>query len=83
MDPSRKRPILLQEDTLLRGDILGNLYQSYFDPETRLALGEFYTPPEVVDFILDAVGYAGPQVIVSRLLDPACGSGTFLVHALL
>ena len=66
----------------LRGDILGNLYQSYFDPETRLALGEFYTPPEVVDFILDAVGYAGPQVIVSRLLDPACGSGTFLVHAL-
>ena len=66
----------------LRGDILGNLYQSYFDPETRLALGEFYTPPEVVDFILDAVGYAGPHVIVSRLLDPACGSGTFLVHAL-
>jgi len=66
----------------LRGDILGNLYQSYFDPETRLALGEFYTPPEVVDFILDAVGYAGPQVVISRLLDPACGSGTFLVHAL-
>jgi hypothetical protein len=66
----------------LRGDILGNLYQSYFDPETRLALGEFYTPPEVVDFILDAVGYTGSQVLVSRLLDPACGSGTFLVHAL-
>jgi len=66
----------------LRGDILGNLYQSYFDPETRLALGEFYTPPEIVDFILDVVGYAGSQVVVSRLLDPACGSGTFLVHAL-
>jgi len=66
----------------LQGDILGNLYQSYFDPETRLALGEFYTPPEIVDFILDAVGYAGSQVVVSRLLDPACGSGTFLVHAL-
>ena len=66
----------------LRGDILGNLYQSYFDPETRLALGEFYTPPEVVDFILDEVGYAGPSVTISRLLDPACGSGTFLVHAL-
>ncbi len=29
----------------LEGDLLGELYQSYFDPETRKALGEFYTPP--------------------------------------
>lgn len=66
----------------LRGDILGTLYQSYFDPETRKALGEFYTPPEVVDFILDAVGYRGNGITTARLLDPACGSGTFLVHGL-
>lgn len=65
----------------LRGDILGTLYQSYFDPETRKALGEFYTPPEVVDFILDAVGYQGHHITTARLLDPACGSGTFLVHS--
>jgi len=32
----------------LRGDILGTLYQSYFNSETRKALGEFYEPPEVV-----------------------------------
>jgi hypothetical protein len=66
----------------LQGDILGTLYQSYFDPETRLALGEFYTPPEVVDFILDTLDYQGPAITTARLLDPACGSGTFLVHAL-
>jgi len=66
----------------LSGDLLGQLYQSYFDPETRRALGEFYTPPEVVEFILDHVGYQGPKVLTQRLLDPACGSGTFLVHAL-
>lgn len=66
----------------LRGDILGTLYQSYFDPETRKALGEFYTPPEVVDFILDNLEYQGPDITTKRLLDPACGSGTFLVHAL-
>ncbi len=66
----------------LSGDLLGQLYQSYFDPETRKALGEFYTPPEVVEFILDHVGYEGARVSTARLLDPACGSGTFLVHAL-
>lgn len=66
----------------LSGDLLGQLYQSYFDPETRKALGEFYTPPEVVEFILDHVGYQGPGIAAKRLLDPACGSGTFLVYAL-
>jgi len=66
----------------LSGDLLGQLYQSYFDPETRKALGEFYTPHEVVDFILDHVGYKGSTITTQRLLDPACGSGTFLVHAL-
>lgn len=62
----------------LEGDLLGELYQRYFDPETRKALGEFYTPPEVVNFILDEVGYEGE----GRLLDPATGSGTFLIQAL-
>ncbi|MGB2841214.1 MAG: N-6 DNA methylase, partial [Halobacteriota archaeon] len=64
------------------GDPLGTLYQRYFDKETRKALGEFYTPGEVVEYILDAVGYEGRSVIDKRLLDPACGSGTFLVEAL-
>ena len=74
---------VLQFDfTGLSGDLLGNLYQSYFNPETRKALGEFYTPPEVVEFILDHVGYRGTEITMKRLLDPACGSGTFLVHAL-
>jgi len=64
------------------GDPLGTLYQRYFDKETRKALGEFYTPKEVVEYILDAVGYEGRSIIDKRLLDPACGSGTFLVEAL-
>ncbi|MFP4052058.1 MAG: type I restriction enzyme HsdR N-terminal domain-containing protein, partial [Thermoplasmata archaeon] len=66
----------------IRGDPLGILYQRYFDKETRKALGEFYTPQEVVDYILDAVDYKGRKVLDKRLLDPACGSGTFLVTAL-
>jgi len=66
----------------IKGDPLGILYQRYFDKETRKALGEFYTPQEVVDYILDAVDYEGRKVLDKRLLDPACGSGTFLVTAL-
>jgi len=62
------------------GDPLGDLYQKYFDKDTRKALGEFYTPVEVVNYILDAVGYK--NIGSNRLLDPACGSGTFIVEAL-
>lgn len=71
--------------SVMSGDLLGNLYQSYFDPDTRKALGEFYTPIDIVDFILDQVGYTSSDqdfVRNARVLDPACGSGTFLVRAL-
>ncbi|HEX5483036.1 MAG TPA: N-6 DNA methylase [Terriglobia bacterium] len=64
----------------LSGDFLGELYQHYFDRDTRKALGEFYTPPEAIEFILDECGYKGQRG--HRLLDPACGSGSFLVAAL-
>ena len=59
---------------------MGVLYQRYFDRDTRKALGEFYTPPEVIEFILDECGYKGQRA--DRLLDPACGSGSFLAAAL-
>jgi len=64
----------------IEGDPLGDLYQRYFDPETRKALGEFYTPQEVVEYIMDGVEY-DRGVSRERLIDPACGSGTFLVEA--
>ncbi|MFQ6121174.1 MAG: N-6 DNA methylase, partial [Methanosarcinales archaeon] len=64
------------------GDPLGDLYQKYFDKETRRALGEFYTPVEIVEYIIDVVGYKGSAILDKRLLDPACGSGTFLISAL-
>nr|WP_122090407.1 type I restriction enzyme HsdR N-terminal domain-containing protein [Halalkalicoccus subterraneus] len=41
----------------IEGDPLGDLYQQYFDPETRKALGEFYTPQPVIDYIMDGVDY--------------------------
>lgn len=64
----------------IEGDPLGDLYQRYFDPETRKALGEFYTPQPVVEYIMDSVDY-DIGVSNQRIIDPSCGSGTFLVEA--
>lgn len=66
-------------------DLFGLLYQAYFDKDTRKALGEFYTPREITRFILDKCGYvpnARNRIMNRRLIDPACGSGTFLVEAI-
>ncbi|WP_181691321.1 Eco57I restriction-modification methylase domain-containing protein [Natronomonas sp. LN261] len=65
-------------------DVLGHLYQEHLPPEERKALGEFYTPTAVVDLILDSVGYTSDKQLERQeydLIDPACGSGTFLVRA--
>ena len=58
-------------------DTLGDLYQEYLAPKERKKLGEFYTPREVVDYILKHIGWKGEGTII----DPACGSGGFLVRA--
>ena len=65
-------------------DIVGEVYRSYLDRKEKKKRGQYYTPPEIVEYILDNVGYvSGPAIIGSnkRLLDPACGSGKFLVVA--
>ena len=62
-----------------------------FDPELRKELGVWYTPPEIVQYMVarvDAVlrqeleiadGLADPRVYV---LDPCCGTGAYLVEVL-
>ena len=43
--------------------------------------GEVFTPPQLVDAMIDLVG-AEADRIDSRFLEPACGSGNFLVPVL-
>ncbi|NBD35948.1 MAG: N-6 DNA methylase, partial [Chloroflexi bacterium] len=62
-------------------DLIGRIYEQYVDELERKRKGQFYTPPQVVNYILDQVGYAGPDIVGRRLLDPSCGSGRFLVEA--
>ena len=62
-------------------DIIGFTYEEYIERVARNRKGHFLTRPGVVEYMLDLLGYRGPSVIGRRLLDPACGSGSFLVHA--
>ena len=59
-------------------DVLKILYQSLIDSETRRRLGEYYTPDWLAQKIVDE-HFSDP--LHQRLLDPACGSGTFLFWA--
>ncbi len=59
-------------------DLFTGLYQALVPRALRHALGEVYTPPRLAAHALDAIGWQ-PD---SALLDPTCGSGTFLLEAL-
>jgi len=61
-------------------DLLKKLYQYLVPQQVRHRLGEYYTPDWLAELVLNEVGYRGQSN--KRLLDPACGSGTFLVLAI-
>ena len=61
-------------------DLLKKLYQYLVPQEVRHDLGEYYTPDWLAELVLDEAGYDGDTH--KRLLDPACGSGTFLSLAI-
>ena len=62
-----------------------------FDPELRKQLGVWYTPPEIVKYMVERVdrvlrselalsdGLADPNVWI---LDPCCGTGSYIVEVL-
>jgi hypothetical protein len=61
-------------------DLLKKLYQYLVPKKLRHDLGEFYTPDWLAEHLLNQLEYDGN--LDKRLLDPACGSGTFLVLAI-
>ena len=76
-------------------DVLRDVYQAVIRPEHRKAFGEFYTPDWLAEVIVQEVlddAWCERSVRVALesgsdplrgigVLDPACGSGTFLYHA--
>lgn len=91
------------EFSVISADILGKVYEQFLGKviklspahharieekiEVRKAGGVYYTPPYIVDYIVDRtvgrlVASRTPrQAAPVRILDPACGSGSFLIAA--
>jgi hypothetical protein len=65
--------------TQINEDILKGLYQDLVDPSDRHDLGEYYTPDWLADYVVNEM--LGTK-FKAKVLDPACGSGTFLVFAI-
>jgi type I restriction enzyme M protein len=71
---------LLEPYTLrkTREDVLGVAFEIFLKGTmTGKDLGEFFTPREIVDFMVEMVD---PQ-FGEKILDPACGSGGFLIKS--
>lgn len=64
--------------SLVEHDVLKVLYESVISAETRKALGEYYTPDWLAKRVVDEVII---DPLNQRVLDPSCGSGTFLFYA--
>jgi SAM-dependent methyltransferase len=73
-------PGTFSEEPAQSRDLLKKLYQQLFPKSVRHDLGEYYTPDWLAEHVLNELGYEGDPA--RRLLDPACGSGTFLVMAI-
>lgn len=62
----------------VESDVLKILYESLIDRDERHGLGEYYTPDWLVAKV---VRHAVERPLEQKVLDPGCGSGTFLFHA--
>lgn len=59
-------------------DLFKGLYMTFAPPALRHALGEYYTPDWLAAHALDQTGWKPEQ----SLLDPTCGTGTFILEGL-
>ncbi len=60
------------------GDIAAILYETVIPPDERRQLGEYYTPHWLARTMVREVV---TDPLDQRVLDPACGSGTFIAEA--
>jgi hypothetical protein len=86
----------VDRETFLDADVadLRTLYEAVLSRESRLALGEYHTPPGVAELAVAALSGGGTGTVDgasdagddwladATVLDPGCGSGVFLAVTL-
>lgn len=70
-DVTRKNPESVR-------DLFKGLYMGFIPAPMRHALGEYYTPDWLASHVISTAGWSTEQ----SLLDPTCGSGTFILEGL-
>ncbi len=75
----------------IQNEIFGHIYENYLkELYTDEKKGQYFTDPAVVNFMLQQIGYTAKEIREKikqgkmdklSLVDPACGSGTFLYNA--
>lgn len=63
--------------TLTNFDVKGEAFEYFLGDTFTGGLGEYFTPRNVVEFIVEAIS---PR-IGEKLVDPFCGTGGFLIYA--
>jgi hypothetical protein len=70
--------------SVLRTETISAIYERFIsieDWESKRDDGVYYTPPHLADHVLDRLEATVPITSTSRVIDPAAGSGIFLVGA--
>ncbi|QTN01149.1 N-6 DNA methylase [Sediminibacillus dalangtanensis] len=70
----------IQEVSLYKTDLdaKGRAFEKFLGTVFREKMGQYFTPRPVVNFMVDMVN----PTVRNRIIDPACGSGGFLLYAL-
>lgn len=75
--------ILASAPVDLAGYLAGTLYTAMLPDTTRSTLGAYYTPPGIVERLMDLAQQSGFDWSNGSMIDPACGGGAFLAPAAL
>ncbi|WP_300687991.1 N-6 DNA methylase [Chryseobacterium sp.] len=72
--------------SIIQIELLSEIYENFLfntDPELKKQTGTYYTPPSLVEFILNEKipTNNGEKNYNIKVLDPSCGSGIFLVES--
>lgn len=92
-DPKKVKYVVevLQDISFLQNkyDVLGDFFEKIVRQELKQTKGQYLTHQNIVDFILYALkldeltlNLINDETRLPYIIDPACGSGTFLIHAM-
>ena len=72
----------LYDFNIIPVELISNIYERFLGDENQKKDKAFYTPPYLVDYLLkDTIVPFLSDNTSCRILDPACGSGIFLVES--